>query len=35
MNDIRYYRLEDDRFNAGKKAGWPPKRHLKLSPVLL
>ena len=21
-NDIRYYRPEDDRFNAVKKAGW-------------
>jgi hypothetical protein len=21
-NDIRYYRIEDDRFNAVKKAGW-------------
>ena len=21
-NDIRYYRQEDDRFNAVKKAGW-------------
>ena len=22
FNDIRYYRPEDDRFNAVKKAGW-------------
>lgn len=21
-NDIRYYRVEDDRFNAVKKPGW-------------
>ena len=21
-NDIRYYRVEDDRFNAVKRAGW-------------